>query len=306
MPFITDYRPKTFDEVVGNEATVHSLKSLLSKPNPPKSFLLHGPTGCGKTTLGRLIADALHCSDKDYTEVDAADFRGIDTVREIRRQMSFRPMGGPSRVWLLDECHALSSDAMTALLKALEDPPSHAYFILCTTDPQKLLPTIRGRCSEHAVAPLTDGEMLRLLRSVVRAEGSTLPRDAYQQITESSRGLPRTALALLEKILCLPEDQQVEAAKVIADEQTQVIELCRALLNPAAGWKKVRTILAGLQDQDPESIRRQILGYFSAVLVKEENDHVASVIEEFLEPLYNTGRAGLIYACYAIVRRSNE
>ena len=299
MTLYRTYRPSSFDEVIGNEETIEALQSCLSKDNRPHSYLIHGPAGCGKTTLGRIIAKELGCKGTDYVELDSADFRGIETVRSIRRHIPYLPLESDCRVWLLDECHQFSNDAQNALLKALEEPPSHVYFILCTTLPQKLLPTIRSRCSDHAVTTLTDTQMKYLLRHVVKAEGGSMAKAVYDQIVQDSIGHPRRALTILQQVLGLPKDRQEAVARRIAAEQSQVLDLCRALVAKAA-WKKVRTILAGLQEEDPEAIRRQVLGYCKAILLKEENDTAAAVMEAFMDPFYNNPGPSLVYACYSV------
>jgi DNA polymerase-3 subunit gamma/tau len=286
----------------GNHDVVHALEGMLQERETcPHSFLLHGPTGTGKTTVGRIITSELGCNGSDFKEVDSADFRGIDTVREIRRQSGYKPIEGPCRVWLIDECHKMTNDAQNALLKILEDTPNHIYFILCTTEPHKLLKTIRGRCTEFAMEPIDDKEMMKLLRYVVREEGESLQKIVYDQIIKRSFGLPRGALQLTDIILRLPDDQRVDAVKKAADVEFESIELCRALIN-TSGWRKVKEILSGLKDQDPEGVRRHVMGYASAVLVKQENDIAAKILEEFWEPFYNTGFPGLVYACYSVIK----
>lgn len=296
------YRPMTLDEVVGNEDIVAILRRQLSGEagQPvPHSLLFHGPTGCGKTTLGRIVAKELGAKGNDIREVDSADFRGIDTIREIRSQSKYLPLEGPVRAWILDEVHRLTNDAQSALLKALEDTPAHVYYILCTTDPQKLLPTIRGRCADFQVRTLTDQEMLRLLRRVVKAEQESLPRPVYTQIVQDSLGHPRNALQILAHVLSVEPDQRLEVAKRAAETQSEVIELCRALTQHAP-WKKVANVLKGLKDQDPEEIRRAVLGYCQAILLNgKQDDGVAALMEEFIEPFYNTGFPGLVFACYS-------
>lgn len=239
------YRPQTFEEVIGNKETVETLARVIAGKNCPHAFLLYGPTGCGKTTLARIIAKELGAKNSDVKEVDSADFRGIDTIREIRQRSGFRPLESRCMVWIIDECHKLTNDAQNALLKTLEDTPSHVYFILCTTDPQKLLPTIRSRCSEFKVSPLSELETIRLLRRVARQEGKGLSKSLYEQIALDSQGHPRIALQILNQVLEAPEEMQEQVARKAKIEQGQVIELCRALMKPAVGWKEVRKILQG-------------------------------------------------------------
>ena len=196
-------------------------------------------------------------------------------------------------------CHKLTNDAQNALLKALEDTPSHVYFILCTTDPQKLIVTIKGRCSQFQVHPLSDRQMFKLLRHVVKAEEDTLHKEVYDQIIQDSLGHPRNALQILEQVLNVESEKRLMTAKRSAEIQSQSIELCRALID-TSGWKKVANILEGLKNEDSENIRRAILGYCQAILLKGINNQAGLVMEYMIEPFYNTGYPGLVFACYSI------
>ena len=300
MTLYLKYRPQTFEEVIGNENIISAISEMVKK-ECPHSILLHGATGCGKTTIGRIIAKELDCKGYDLREVDSADFRGIDTVREIRKQSQFRPLESTCRVWIIDECHKMTNDAQNALLKILEDTPKHVYFILCTTEPQKLLPTIKGRCSQFQVNLLSEKEMFRLLKNIVKAEEETITKNIYEQIIQDSVGHPRNALQILDQVLRVDTEKRLEIAKKSAVEQSQSIELCRALLKNE-GWKSISSILRGLQEQDPESIRRLVLGYCNSILLKSENDRAGLIMEEFIEPFYNTGWPGLTFACYSILK----
>ncbi len=293
------YRPHSLDEIVGNEGVVEILRNQLQSKSVPRSLLFHGPTGCGKTTLARIVARELGVKGRDLKEIDSADFRGIDTVREIRKQSAYSPMEGPCVAFILDECHRLTGDAQSALLKALEDTPKHVYYMLCTTEPQKLLPTIRGRCAQYQVRTLAENEMRHLLRKVVKAEGESLPREVYEQIIQDSLGHPRNALQVLAQVLAVEEGKRLSVAKRAAETQSKTVELCRALVE-GAPWGKVARILQGLREEDPEQVRRAVLGYGQAVLLKESrNDRVAAVMEVFASPFYDTGFPGLVLACYS-------
>lgn len=296
------HRPDKFEDVLGNKDLINVLNNMLQDPSKcPHSFLLHGPTGCGKTTIGRIISAQLGAKGMDVREIDSADFRGIDTIREIRKQCQYHPVESPVQVWIIDECQKMTGDAQSALLKILEDTPSHVYFVLCTTDPQKLLATIKGRCSQFQVAQLTEREMTRLLRRVVREEQCSLEKEVYEQIIQDSLGHPRNALMILDQVLRVTPEKRLEIAQKTAAQTSQAIDLCRALLN-SQSWKIVANILVGLKEQDPEGIRRVVLGYCQAVLLKGENDKAAAVMEQFIEPFYNSLFPGLTFACYSVVK----
>lgn len=302
MNLYLKHRPSTLDEIKGNEETVASLQKLVEdKEKCPHVFLFHGPTGCGKTTLARIVANELGVSDIDYKEVDFADMRGIDTAREIIRQSQYAPMKGSVRVWTLDEAHKMTTDAQNAFLKLFEDTPKHVYFILCTTDPQKIIPTLRGRCVQYKVDLLNERQMKRLLHGIVKAEETSIDTSIYTQIIESAQGHPRNALQILDQVLSVPPEKQLEQAKKYEEEVTESFALCQALIKNS-NWTQVKAILAGLQKQDPEGVRRHVLAYASAVLVKSENDKAGIVLEEFIEPFYNSGFPGLVLACYRVVK----
>lgn len=300
MSLYLKYRPDSFDKVCGNQSTVEALKQMSSKPEDcPHSFLLHGPTGTGKTTMARILAKELGVKGSDLREMDSADFRGIDVIREIRKQAQYKPLEGERRMWILDECHALTKDAQSALLKILEDTPPHVYFVLCTTDPQKLLSTIRGRCSQFQTQRLSDKEMQSLLLRVCKAEKVKAKKSWIKQIIQDSLGHPRNALQILDQVLRVDEKRRLKVAKQSAAQQNQSIELCRALIGNQP-WSKVRTILKGLQDEDPESIRRHVLGYAQSVVLNSDNEIAGAILEEFIHPFYDSGFAGVVYASYVV------
>ncbi len=293
MSLYNKYRPQSFDQIKGNTQLVSTLQGMLKdKKTFPHTILLHGNTGCGKTSIARIIANELGCKGEDYQEINSANFRGIDTVRDLISKCMFKPLEGDVRVYVLDEIHKMTGEAQNALLKPLEDTPNHVYFILCTTEPHKLLETIRGRCSQFQVNPLSEPQMYGLLRRIARDEGQELEKEIYDQIIQDAVGHPRNAIQILEQVLRAPDDQRLETARQAAVEQSQVIELCRALLSGSASWDAVAKILTGIKEQEAEDIRRIVLGYCQAVLLKNKNDRAALIIETFYEPLYNIGSVG--------------
>ena len=301
-PLHIDYRPKTLKEVEGNRSTIEALQAILKREKDlPHAFLFSGPSGCGKTTLGRIVANELGCAQADMREVDVADFRGIDTIREIRQQSRLKPMAGPVRVWLLDECHRQTVDAMNALLKILEDTPPHVFFILCTTDPEKLLKTIRSRCMAFSVGPLSERQTTRLLQRIVQAEGvENFPEEAYKQLHAASQGHPRRAVVELDRIIDLDPKSVLKAIEQTSKDEALGVDLCRALLKREP-WEKVATVLRGLQDQEEESLRRLVLKWMNTVLLKEDNQQAAHVIECFKGNFFDSGKAGLTQAAYDAV-----
>jgi len=303
MSLYQKHRPGTLEGVIGNEEIIDSLTSMLKdKEKCPHAFLISGPTGTGKTTIGRILAGMLDCRGNDLQEVDIADYRGIDTIREIRKQCNYLPIESSSRVYIMDEFQKATADAQAGMLKILEDTPKHVYFVLCTTDPQKLLKAIVGRCSNFQTKTLSDSEMMTLLRRVVKAEEKSIQKIVYEQIIQDATGHPRNALTVLEQVLGVEEDKRLAVAVRTAQEQSQSIELCRLLLTPTAKWTEISKVLGGLKEQDPEGIRRHVLGYSQAVLLKTQNDRAALVLEMFVDNFFDSGYSKLILACYSVFR----
>ena len=177
------YRPHTFDEVVGNKTLVETLKSVMEQEViGHHSFLFAGPSGCGKTTLALIMKSMLKCDEKDFKYLNTSNTRGIDTIREMDALVKLRPMGGNVKFYILDECHKLTNEAQNALLRLLEMPPSFAYFALCTTEPEKLLDTIRNRCHIYTVKSLASHEVIGLLNRVSGVEGIQFPAQIYKEI----------------------------------------------------------------------------------------------------------------------------
>lgn len=297
MSLYNKHRPTQFDDLIGNEETIDSLKNLLAREGRPKAFLFTGPYGCGKTTIAQITARELGCTDMEFKELNTADFKGVDTIRGIRRHMHLKVLEGDCRVWLLDECHKLTNDAQNALLKPLESCPPHVHFMLATTHPQGLNKGILSRCSRFEMTPLTKKEMVGLLKQICREEGKRVPRDVLSQIAKSSQGSSRDAIVLLESVMDLDEDQMLERAKQQVRREASTKDLCRALIE-SKGWKVVKDILKELKGEEPEQIRRAILGYCGSILLEKENTQAYVVASVFRERPFYSGFPDVVISCY--------
>ncbi len=302
MPLWIKYRPKSLGEFIGNEEVKKSLDSLLKRKDRPHAYLFTGNSGCGKTTMARIIKNVLGCSDIDFFEYNTANTRGIDTVREIIENCKFYPWNGRVRVYLLDEIQRQTIDAQNALLKILEDTPEHVYFILCTTEPEKLIEPIKTRCTTFKLMPLRRSEMRKLLLDVCKKEKVTIDEDVIEEIIKNSKGSPRKGLVLLESVIGMSDKEaMLEVVREGGVEEASIVEICRLLLKSTNNkWDTMKEIIKRL-DKDPEQIRYTLLGYMGKVLLNSKGskaDKVAEIMSLFQEPFHYTGRGGLIYNLY--------
>lgn len=215
------YRSKNFEELVGQEAIKRTLTNSLLSGKISHAYLFSGPRGTGKTSVARLFAKALNCeegighicnhcsnclaindgSHPDIIEIDAASNSGVEEVRTLIEQVKYGPIKGTKKVYIIDEVHMMTNSAFNALLKTLEEPPEYCVFILCTTEPYKLLPTILSRCQRYEFKKISDDDLRKLLVRVLLEEHVTCSEGALKLIIELSNGGARDCLSLLDQII---------------------------------------------------------------------------------------------------------
>lgn len=198
-----DHRPTTLDEVVGQDAIVRTIDLMLKRGKVPHGLEFSGPRGTGKTTVARLIATRLvGCYDVDVHEIDGASHGKVEDARRIIESAAYMPVTGRHKVFIIDEAHMLSKAAFNALLKTLEEPPPHAIFILCTTEPKKIPETVRSRCISFEFK-LIDVEIIgKELERIMRAEDLVWLGGDIEAIAELASGSMRDALTILEGSIC--------------------------------------------------------------------------------------------------------
>ncbi len=299
LPLHTKYRPQNFNEFVGNDSVKESLQAILSRTTGEvRTFLFTGPSGTGKTTLARIISNELKCSPQDFHEFNVASVRGIDTIREIASNSRYFPLGGKIKIYLLDEFHKSTTDAQNAILKLLEDTPNHVRFILCTTDPEKLIKTIKTRCTTFALTSLRRNELMKLLKWVCTEEKVDINLPVLQKVAEYADGSPRQALVLLDQIIDIEDDEM--ALQTIIDTsigEINIIDLCKEFLKPKIRWENLSPLISKI-DEEPEKIRYAILTYMMKVLLGTPSDRVVQIIELFSASFMYSGKAGLAATCY--------
>jgi len=198
---------------------------------------------------------------------------------------------------LVHNCHKGSNSFQNGLLKALEDTPKHVHFILCTTEPKKLIATVRNRCTSFKTENQSVDNICRLIEEVLDAEGvDDFDTETIEALAEASLGSPRDALKRLDQVLDLGPDERMEAISNIAD-QKQIIDLCQALIKQKP-WSKVAGILKDIED-DPEQVRQAVNGYMSKVLLNNKDIHKQAkfILVCFAEPNFYNGKPGLVQAC---------
>ncbi len=209
------YRSRSFDEVVGQEAIADTLRKAIDRGRTAHAYLFCGTRGVGKTSMARIFARALNASagddtgesavlkgdDIDVVEIDGASNNSVQDARDLIANASVLPARAPYKIYIIDEVHMLSTAAFNALLKTMEEPPSHVKFILCTTEPHKVLPTIQSRCQRFDFRPIAVPRIAGHLRSVLEQESIGADEAAIARVARLANGSMRDGLSLLERLV---------------------------------------------------------------------------------------------------------
>ena len=284
------WRPSSFETLVGQAPVKQALMNALTSGRIAHAYLFTGPRGTGKTTTARIFAKALNCkegptdrpcgeclncrqitdgSSMDVQELDAASNRGVDDIKNLNKNADFAPVNCRYKVYIIDEAHMLTTEACNALLKTLEEPPEHVVFILATTEPQKILPTIHSRCQRFDFHPITQEEIVAHLQKV--AEGSDIKADkeALELIAAASEGGMRDALSLLEQCGVMAETVTAETVRSVRGIIGR--EILRELVNAVGRREATDALLIFdrllMQGKDIGQILIELSGYMRALLL---------------------------------------
>ena len=248
------YRPQRFEEVVGQDHVTRTLGHAIQKGRIAHAYLFCGPRGTGKTTLARIFAKCLNCSDGprtdwpeddprcqeiaegrslDVMEIDGASNRGIEEIRELRDTVHYAPAVSPYKIFIIDEVHMLTKEAFNALLKTLEEPPPHVKFMFATTEPEKVLPTILSRCQRFDLRRIAAPEIMGQLKKIADQEGIQIEQTALQAVARGADGGMRDAQSTLDQLISFCGDQ-IEESDVLSmfglTSRDQILRLAEAMI----------------------------------------------------------------------------
>ncbi|GED72084.1 DNA polymerase III subunit gamma/tau [Brevibacillus reuszeri] len=297
------YRPQTFQDVVGQEHVTITLRNALRESRLSHAYLFNGPRGTGKTSAAKIMAKAVNCeqpidgepcnqcetckaisngSVTDVLEIDAASNRGVEEIRDIRDKVKFAPSDVRYKVYIIDEVHMLTTEAFNALLKTLEEPPSHVIFILATTEPHKLPATIISRCQRFDFHRIPLKVMVNLLQKICESQGVRVEEQALQLVAKMAEGGARDALSLLDQAISYSEDE-VRASDIMqitgTVAQTYFSVLARHIVERDVAQVMEQFDQVMVQGKDPEQFLHDFLYYYRDMLLLKTAPQLEEIVE---------------------------
>ncbi len=324
------WRPRRWDDVIGQKHVVRTLRNAVLADRVMHAYLFAGPRGTGKTSVARLLAKAVNCLAEDLArrpcdqcehcvavnegrfldliEIDAASNTGVDDVRDLRDKINFAPSQGRYKVYIIDEVHMLSTAAFNALLKTLEEPPSHAIFVLATTEVHKIPATVLSRCQRHEFRRLPVREIVAQLEKITQAEAIEADEEALTLIARQATGSLRDAISLLDQLASTGERITLALTQDVLGTATQqtVTALVQSVLDgrPDEGLGRVHQALdAGA---DARALARQVVEYLRALLlIRMGNTDQVETTEEIKAQMESHARALTLDAILRMIRSFN-
>lgn len=291
------YRPISFDEVIGQDHIVETIKGSFSSGKITHAYLLCGPKGTGKTTIARIIASELKTSASDIYEMDAASNRRIEDARDIRESVRTLPFDSKFKVYILDEVHMLTKEAWNALLKTIEEPPSHVIFILATTELEKVPETIISRCQTFVFKKPTENILTNVISNVAKKEGYRIEEGGAGVIALLSEGSFRDALGILQKVISFSKSNLISLEDILKVTGAPDISLVNEFLLALAhkdierGYQTINTAVEQNTDMIIfikmilAKLRYALMFRYAPIMKKGINETISDKDTVFLEEL---------------------
>ena len=325
------WRPLSWDEVVGQDHVVRTLRNAVHTGRVSHAYLFSGPRGTGKTSTARILAKAVNCLEEDRTqrpcnacthcqavnrgefldliEIDAASNTSVEDVRDLRDKINFAPNQARFKVYIIDEVHMLSQAAFNALLKTLEEPPEHALFVLATTEVHKIPPTVLSRCQRHEFRRISVEDIVAHLQEMVDSEGLDVEEEALTLIAKQATGSLRDGISMLDQLASAEGRITLDLAHQVLGTATDraVLDLMDALLasDAAQGLDVIQAALEG--GSNPRHFARQVISYLrNMLLLKMGNEDRVDITTDTLRTLEQHAQAFSVPKLLAVIKAFNQ